>query len=106
PDYPQTGVIHSAPGNFAPRAGLAYTIGKDRRTVLRAGYGIFYARYQTGLIENLFLTNGVYQKSITYNAATAAQLAAGPVYPNFLPSTNFNPPAGSLDILLADKNLR
>jgi hypothetical protein len=58
------------------------------------------------LIENLFLTNGVYQKSITFNAATAAQLAAGPTYPNNLPGTTFNPPAGSLDIFFADKNLR
>jgi outer membrane receptor protein involved in Fe transport len=106
PDYPQTGVIHSARDNFAPRAGLSYSFGRDRKTLFRAGYGIFFARYQTGLIENLFLTNGVYQKSITYLASTAAQLAAGPVYPNNLSSTNFNPPAGSLDILFADKNFR
>ena len=104
PDYPQTGVIHSAPDNFQPRAGISYTIGKDRKTLLRAGYGIFYARYQTGLIENLFLTNGVYQKSITYS--TAAQIAQGPVYPNYLPSTNFSPAAGSLNLLFADKNFR
>jgi hypothetical protein len=106
PDYPQTGVIPSTKTNFAPRAGLAYTFGSDRKTIFRAGYGIFFARYQTGLIENLFLSNGVYQKSISYQASTAAQLAAGPVYPNYLSSTNFNPPAGSLNILFADKNLR
>jgi hypothetical protein len=104
PDYPQTGVIHSATDNIQPRAGLAYTVGKDRKTVIRGGYGIFYARYQTGMIENLFLTNGVYQKFITYS--TAAQIAQGPLYPNFLPSTNFNPAPGSLSILFADKNLR
>jgi hypothetical protein len=104
PDYPQTGVIHSAPDNFQPRAGLAYTVGKDRKTVIRAGYGIFYARYQTGLIENLFLTNGVYQKFITYS--TAAQIAQGPVYPNYLASTSFTPAAGSLNLLFADKNFR
>ncbi len=74
--------------------------------MLRAGYGIFFSRVQTGLISTLFLTNGVYQQPITYNRATAAQLAAGPVYPNFLPSTSFTPPAGSVDIVFADKNLR
>ena len=52
------------------------------------------------------LSNGVYQTSITYQAATAAQLAAGPVYPNNVPSTTFTPPAGSINILFADKNLR
>ena len=106
PDYPQTGLIHSAPTNFAPRVGFAYSLGQDRKTVIRAGYGIFFARYQTGLINTFFVNNNVYQKSITYNSATAAQLAAGPVYPSFLPSTNFNPPAGTTDIVFADPNLR
>lgn len=105
-DYPQTGVINSAKDNIAPRLGLSYAIGSSRKTVLRAGYGIFYSRYQAGLINGLFLNNGVYQSQITYNSNTAAQLAAGPVYPNFLPSTTFTPPAGSLDITFADKNLR
>jgi outer membrane receptor protein involved in Fe transport len=104
PDYPQTARINTTKDNIQPRAGLSYSIGKDRKTLLRAGYGIFYARYQTGLIENLFLSNGVYQKSITYS--TAAQIAQGPVYPNNLASTNFSPPAGSLNLLFADKNLR
>ena len=28
--------------NFSPRLGLAYTPGKDQKTVLRAGYGVYY----------------------------------------------------------------
>jgi outer membrane receptor protein involved in Fe transport len=106
PDYPQTGVIHNTKNNFSPRVGISYALTNDQKTLIRAGYGIFYARYQTGLIENLFLTNGVYQSSITYNSATAGQLAAGPVYPNNLSATSFVPPPGSLNILFADKNLR
>jgi outer membrane receptor protein involved in Fe transport len=106
PDYPQTGTIHSAPLNFAPRAGIAYSLTKDHKTLLRAGYGIFFARYQTGLINTFFLNNNVYQQFITYGSTTPAQLAAGPVYPNFLPGTSLSPPAGSTDIIFADKNLR
>jgi hypothetical protein len=98
-------VIPSAPGNFAPRVGLSYSLGQDRKTVVRAGYGIFFARYQTGLINTLFLNNNVYQQSVTYNSGTPAQLAAGPVYPSFLSLTSFTPAAGS-DIIFADKNLR
>ena len=105
PDYPQTGVIHSAPFNFAPRAGIAYSLTKDHKTVLRAGYGIFFARYQTGLINTFFINNNLYQQSFTYNTNTPAQLAAGPVYPNSLPPAGFNPVAGN-DIIFADKNLR
>ena len=106
PDYPQTGKIPSATDNIAPRLGLTYSLTNDQKTVLRVGYGIFYARYQTGLVNGLFKNNNVYQKFITYNSGTAAQLAAGPVYPNFLPSTTFNPPAGTVDIMVADPNLR
>ena len=76
--------------------GFAYGLTKDQKTLLRGGYGMFYARYQTGLINTLFVSNGLYQKPITYQANTPAQLAAGPVYPNFLPNTTFNPPAGSV----------
>lgn len=106
PDYPQTGHINSPKNDFSPRVGVSYALTNDQKTLFRAGYGIFYARYQTGLIENLFLTNGVYQTSISYNSNTAAQLAAGPVYPNNLSATTFSPPAGSVNILFADKNLR
>lgn len=104
PDYPQTGAIHSAKDNVAPRAGISYRL--NPQTVVRAGYGMFFARYQSGLINRLFVNNGVYRKNITYMSATPEQLAAGPVYPNFLSGTLFNPPAGTVDIMLADKNLR
>jgi outer membrane receptor protein involved in Fe transport len=104
PDYPQTGSINSAKDNIAPRAGISYRL--DSKTVMRAGYGMFFARYQSGLINRLFVNNGVYRKNITYNSATPEQLLAGPVYPNFLPATSFNPPAGTVDVTVADPNLR
>ena len=67
---------------------------------------MFFARYQSGLLNRLFANNGTYRKAITFNSATAEQLAAGPIYPNFLPGTSFNPPSGTVDIMFADKNLR
>src|SRR4030095_15368042 len=78
----------------------------DPKTIVRAGYGMFFARTQTGLINTLFTSNNLYRQSITYNSGTAAQLVAGPVYPNNLASTSFTPPAGSVDITFADKNFR
>jgi hypothetical protein len=38
--------------------------------------------------------------------APPEQLAAGPIYPNFLPATSLNPPAGTVDVTVADSNLR
>src|SRR2546426_4500544 len=67
---------------------------------------MFVSRYQSGLINTLFTNNNAYRQSITYNSGSAAQLAAGPVYPNNLPSTSFTPPPGTVDIIWADPNLR
>jgi hypothetical protein len=104
PDYPQTGVIPSPGKNFAPRLGAVYSI--NEKTVLRAGYGIFYARFQTGLINTFFLNNNVYQKSITLDITKPADLALGPVFPNNLSGIDRNPPAGTTDITFADKSFR
>lgn len=105
PDYPQTGIIPSTKGNFAPRAGAVYTI--NPKTVIRAGYGIFYARYQTGLINTFFLNNNIYQKSITLDLLTnPTDTQFGPTFPNNLSGIDRTPPAGTTDITFADKNLR
>ena len=105
-DYPATGRIPTFSGGFAPRVGFTYTLGESGKTVLRGGYGIFYARYPGGIINTLFLGNGLYQKSILFN--NAAQIAAnGPVFPAVLPtSAGFNPPPGSVSLNIASDAFR
>jgi len=52
--------------DFAPRLGLAWGLGHTRRgspkTVLRAGFGIFYDRFGYNLVEEAELLNGVTQQ--------------------------------------------
>jgi len=106
PDYPQTGRIPSPKTTFGPRAGMAYAF-NNARTVLRAGYGVFHARYPTGLINNtLHLANGIYQKSISLNAQVPADLAIGPVFPLPLTGIDRNPPAGTVDLNFAAADFR
>jgi hypothetical protein len=91
PDYPATCHLNSPATNLAPRLGLTYRL--NDKTVLQAGYGMFYARFQGGTIDNLFTTgNGVYQTALTLtgcptgtSGCTSSQTAAtqgGPVFPN------------------------
>jgi hypothetical protein len=82
-DYPGTCHLYSSPTNLAPRLGITYRL--NDKTVIQAGYGMFYARFQGGTIDNLFTTgNGIYQPAISLAATQAAQLAAGPVFPHAL----------------------
>ncbi|MBV8550697.1 MAG: TonB-dependent receptor [Acidobacteriaceae bacterium] len=78
--WPLTGHIPQTDLNLAPRLGLAYQI--DSKTVFRTGYGIFYNRYVSAGIESLFLNNGLNQMSYTLQNTVAAQVQAGPVFPN------------------------
>ncbi len=80
--YPQTGRIPSTKLNFAPRVGIAYAL--NPKTSVRAGYGIFFNRYTSSTIENFFLTNGLYQATYSLRSNVAAQVAAGPSFPNAL----------------------
>lgn len=108
PDYPATGRIPTFSGGIAPRIGFAYALDSQSKTVVRAGYGMFHARYPGGLINTLILGNGIYQKSITLNSSSATDRAAGPSFPNVLPtnSTTYNPPAGSVSLNIASKDFR
>ncbi len=95
--------VPSNPTNLGPRLGLAYRL--NDKTVLRAGYGIFYARMEGGTIDDLFTTgNGMVQSSDTLAATQPAQLAAGPVFPNALGAvpSGANVAATSLEMLAPD----
>lgn len=99
PDYPQTCHINSQSTNIMPRIGLAYRL--NNKTVLRAGYGLYYASVPGATIMNLWLGNGVVQKSISLSSTQAAQLAAGPVFPNVFGSLPANVAAGTSNIQFA-----
>jgi outer membrane receptor protein involved in Fe transport len=108
PTYPATGRIPTYDKDIAPRVGFAYALDGQNKNVLRGGYGIFYARYPGGLINSLFLGNGLYQQGLTFNSSNATDKANGPVFPNVFPSNavGYSPPAGSVSLNLAANNLR
>lgn len=104
-DYPQTGRIRQPKRNFAPRVGFAYSLDNQAKTVMRGSYGIFYARMPGALLGNLLQGNGVEQRAITLQNNNAAQLAAGPVFPNFLPGDGTGLPAGTSSMGFAAPDL-
>ena len=71
--------------NYAPRLGVAWTPGQSGRTVVRAGYGIFYGRTPSIMIGTAHSNNGINVQTITFRGTDM------PVYPAIFPSI----PAGA-----------
>jgi hypothetical protein len=69
------------------------------RTVIRAGYGIFYARLHGNMLDTLFLGNGKYQTAISINNTQAG----APVFNGVLPSA-VGLPTGAITLNVADPN--
>jgi len=67
--------------------------------VLRAGYGIFYARFHGNMLDTLFLGNGKYQTAVSLNPSQAG----APIFPNLLPSAT-GLPTGSISLQFASPN--
>ena len=104
PDYPQTGHINAPQANFAPRIGIAYAF-NNAKTVLRAGYGLYYARFPSATIARLHQLNAVVQRSLTLQGSNAADRAVGPTFPARLLSLDREPPAGTVNVVFADPDL-
>jgi Carboxypeptidase regulatory-like domain/TonB dependent receptor len=95
PDYPETGHIPSPNKDFAPRASLSYSL--NDRTVVRAGYGIFYARLHGNMLDTLYLGNGQYQTSVSLTPAQSGS----PVFGSILASAS-GLPSGAVSLTFAD----
>ena len=77
-----TSKINTDSNNFAPRIGMAWQPFKG--TVVRGGYGMFYAKTSNSTFYAIRVENGVYQQ--TYNCGPTASCA--PLFPNLI----FTPP--------------
>ena len=94
---PRTSNINVDSNNFGPRIGLSWDPGKDQKTVIRLGGGIYYGRTQNSTIANLITNNGVRFVSYTFTPTSAG----APIFPNVLSA----PPTGAgskPDIVFAD----
>jgi len=89
--------------NFAPRVGIAYSLGKDQKTVVRANFGVFYDAPQTNVYFNALLNNGAPQ---VFNFSTGNATAFAPTFPMVLSAlpAGFNLP--TQDVFTVSPNFR
>jgi hypothetical protein len=92
--YDRQNVVGDA-NNFAPRASVAWALGQNRKTVLRAGGGLFYNRLGSGLFERVLRLDGVRMRQL---------LIVDPAYPD--PFTAGLPQAIPPNVFRLDAQLR
>ena len=86
PLFPPSGKVPYNPRNFGPRAGLAYSIGKDHPLVIRGGYGIFYVRIPQIYNSAIATENGITDAQVFLDNSNYYDHKVFPVYPNSLVS--------------------
>ncbi len=86
PLFPPSGKVPFNPYNFAPRVGLAWSIGNTRPLVVRAGYGMFYVRIPQIYNSAIATDNGVTDSQVFLNYSNSSDRPFFPTYPNPLVS--------------------
>jgi hypothetical protein len=81
PAFPSDGTIPDEKKMFQPRLGFAWDVGNNRKSVLRASWGIYNARQNMLTQVGSITTNGVQQQTIFLNTDIIASGVPGPEWP-------------------------
>ena len=89
---PYNATFNRDTNNIAPRAGFAWTLGKDKKAVIRGSTGMMYDQPLLAIIENAYSNSGLAQRSQSVSLNPTS-----PNAPNF-PGTLAGLPPGTVQV--------
>ena len=101
PLWPDSGKIPYNPNNYAPRVGLAYSLGDERPLVVRAGYGWFYTRIPQIYTSTVATDNGYGSANLFLENSNYYDHQIFPQYPNPLVNCSLSATSCALPSSLA-----
>lgn len=93
PRFPSDGSIPDMTDGWQPRFGVSFSPGKDGKTALRFGAGIYFARIPGLVVAGPRNTDGVIAGNIFFAnfLCTGAGLGGCPTFPGIVPTAGFTP---------------
>lgn len=104
PALPQTANHPSNKTNIGPRVGFAYDIFGTGKTIVRGGYGEYFARILNGTIYNALINTGMASGQYTVSYTTTSTNA--PAFPQVIPPANAGALSGTPNVIYFDSNFK
>ena len=86
---PRTSAFPKDKNNWGPRIGVNWDVRGDGNTIVRGGYGVFYARIINSTISNGITNTGVANSQLQLSLQSNA--VGAPAYPNILSGASATP---------------